>query len=336
MDKTITGSMKIRQTSRYGSFLGKYWLLLVTIVLAIAFGVLRPAFFRPKNLLNILSSACLTGIAGLGITCISAAGETDFSIGAQVTFSATMMAVLLKMPIFHDQYLLVMLITLLLMVLFGSFNAFLHIYVGIPAFIATMGSSYLLNGLSKLILDMKTIRADPTWPSCFTFLGQTYLGGVLPVSLVILIVISVAMYLYTEKTYSGRFIFAVGANPDACRYMGIREQTQKFKGFILCALMGGLTGIITGSMQNGANPTMGDDMLFNAMSVLMLGSTFIKRGVYNVPGTILASVLMAIISYGMTMMGVPPFVRDFVKGGILVLSITIVTLLRAGRRAKIG
>ena len=174
---------------------------------------------------------------------------------------------------------------------------------------------------------MKTLRADPAWPDCFTFLGQTYIGGVVPISLVILVLAGVIMYIYTEKTVSGQNMFAVGVNPAACKYIGIDAKASKRKGFVLCALFGGVTGILMGSMQNGATISLGDDMLFQSLTALMLGAT-LKRGVYNVVGTLLGAVISSIISYGVTMLGAPPFVRDFTKGGILVFSVTLVTIMR--------
>lgn len=317
-----------KSKSKITANLSRFWLLYFTILLIIIFGILKPAFFVPRNLLNILSSACLTGLAGMGITCISAAGEIDFSIGAQVTFSAAMMGVVLKLPLFQGKYILVLLLTLAAMVVFGLINSFLHNKIGIPAFIATMGSSYVLQGIAKNLLEMKTLRADPAWPDCFTFLGQTYVGGIVPISLIILVVVGAAMYFYTEYTCSGRYIFAVGVNANACKYLGIDSKIQKRKGFILCAVSGGVTGILMGSMQNGATITLGDDMLFQALTALMLGAT-LKKGVYNVAGTILGAVLITIITFGVTMLGAPPYVRDFTKGGILVISVTLVTILRS-------
>ena len=324
--------MKGKIGHRITASFSRLWLLYFTILLTLLFGALQPTFLAPRNLLNILNSACLTGLAGLGITCICAAGETDFSIGAQVTASATLMGVLLKQPLFKDQYLIVLLLTLAIMALFGLFNSFMHNKVGVPAFIGTMGSSYVLNGISRYLLEMKTLRADPAWPDCFTFLGQTYIGGIVPISLVVLIAAGIIMYIYTEKTVPGQNMFAVGVNPTACKYIGIDAKASKRIGFVLCAVFGGITGILMGSMQNGATTTLGDDMLFQSLTALMLGAT-LKKGVYNVAGTLLGAVISAIISYGVTMLGAPPFVRDFTKGGILVFSVTLVTIMRI-RTAK--
>ena len=69
------------------SILGKYWLLLFTLGVVVVFGIISPSFLSVTNLLNILSSACMVGMMGIGLTCIFATGELDFSAGAQVSLS---------------------------------------------------------------------------------------------------------------------------------------------------------------------------------------------------------------------------------------------------------
>ena len=77
------------------SQLYRFWLLFVLVFVSVIFGILRPEFFSPKNLLNILSSACLSSMVGIGLTCIMSSGEIDFSCGTQITTGATAMALLM-------------------------------------------------------------------------------------------------------------------------------------------------------------------------------------------------------------------------------------------------
>ncbi len=314
-------------------FIAKYWLLFCTVIVALTFGLIEKNFMKPTNLLNILSSACLTGITGIGITCIFAAGEIDFCCGMELSLGAVGMYICFQFLGIKSYYLALM-VTLLLLVILGCINALLHVKIGIPAFIATMGTNYLIRGILRSITNGTTIFGARRWPSEFTFLGQGYLFGVIPMPMVVLIVIGVGMLLYTECTKSGRYTYATGVNPAACRFLGINSNWQKFKGFILCSVLCGIAGIVQGSMINGCSAELGDVTLLNSLTVLMLGATFIKKGVFNVPGTILAAILITVLTNGFTMVGVPAFVKDLVQGTILIIAVSVVAILR--KRAATG
>lgn len=326
MTKT-TAVRKPSAQSQFGEIMSKYLLGFITIAVALLFGVLNNSFFNGKNLLNILTSACVMGIAGVGITCIFAADELDFGAGTEVAAGACMMAWLLEQP-WCNNYFIAIVLTLIVMVLIGLFNAFINIRIGIPAFIATMGSSYLIKGILKSMVGGSGIYASAAWPPYFTFLGQGYLFGVIPMPTIILLICGLFMLFYTEKTRSGKYIYAAGVNPKACRYLGININIQKIKGFVICAVLCGIGGIVMGSMLNGGIVTMGDSVFNQGLTALMLGAMFIKKGVFNVPGTLVGTLLIAIMNNGLTMIGAPAFAKDLVQGAILLASVCIVTAMK--------
>lgn len=97
--------------------------------------------------------------------------------------------------------------------------------------------------------------------------------------------------------------------------------------FVLSSTLAGFAGVVYTSMINGASAFTGEPMLMTALTVLMLGSVM-KSGVYNVPGTILAAILLAMISNGMTMMNSPDWVDDVIQGSVLLLAICSMSLVR--------
>ena len=307
--------------------LSKYLLGFITIGIAAIFGLLNNSFLQVTNLLNILTSACVMGIAGVGITCIFAADELDFAAGTEVAAGACLMAWLLERP-WCNNYVLALVITLAIMAGIGFFNAFINVKIGIPAFIATMGASYLIKGILKSLVGGSGIYASAAWPACFTVLGQGYIFHIIPIPAVILLLCGTFMLFYTEKTRSGKYIYAVGVNPKACSYLGIDIDKQKIKGFVLCSVLCGIGGIVQGSMLNGGIVTMGDSVFNNGLTALMLGAMFIKKGVFNVPGTLVGTLFIAIMNNGLTMVGAPAYIKDLTMGSILVVSVCIVTVMK--------
>lgn len=313
--------------------LTKRWLLLFTIGVAVLFGIISPTFLSVSNLLNILSSACIVGIMGIGLTCIFATGELDFSAGSQVSLASCLIAVILGRTALHS-YIVGILIVIACMVGIGFYNSFLHVKVRIPAFIATLGTSYILNGTAKALTKSENVNNLPGWPKAFTFLGQGYLFGVIPMPLICLVVVAAIVLFYTEYTRAGKYLYAVGSNARGCDYLGIDGNAQKIKGFVITTVCCGLAGIIQGSQMNAASPTLGTNMFVPALTTVFLGATYGKIGVFNVPGTIVGAILYALINRGLLMITSELWLKDWVQGGMLLLALIIVVLLKRREASK--
>ena len=320
---------------RIVNFLVKYWLGLFTVVVFLFFSIMQPRFATVSNIMSVLSSTCILALVGMGVTFVMMVGEIDYSCGMELTVAAVVVAIILDKPAFSGLYIPVVILTILLVMGYGLINVFLHVKVKMPSFIATMGTSLVATGICKWMTNGGSVSSR-RWPECYTILGQAYIFGVIPVSVVVTAVIVVIMWIYSERTKSGKLFYAVGSSSTTCEYVGVNVAAQKVKAFVICALLCALAGVLQTSMLNSATPYMGTDSLINALTVLMLGATFIKTGVYNIPGTIVASFLLRVISFGMTMMGAPSFAFDLVQGGLLLLSVSLVTVIHARQSKSIG
>lgn len=331
----MLSGQKARSSKRFANFLVKYWLGLFTIAIFIFFSVIQPRFASMHNIMSMLSSTCILALVGMGVTFVMSVGEIDFSCGMELTVAAVVIAKLLDKPALSGWYIPVVLLSILLVAGYGLINVFLHIKIKIPSFIATMGTSLVATGITKWITNGGSVSSR-RWPDSYTFLGQSYLFNVIPVSVVVTAIIVAVMWVYSERTKSGKLFYAVGSSATTCKYVGVSVATQKIKAFVICAILCALAGILQTSMLNSASPYMGSDTLINALTVLMLGATFIKTGVYNIPGTIVASFMLRVISFGMTMIGAPSFAFDLVQGGLLLLSVSLVTVIHAYHSRSIG
>ena len=317
----------------FGDIVSRFSLVIAVVVLAIVFGAAESAYLKFANILIILSSSSLAGIAGLGVTCVCAAGEMDFSCGAAFALGGLSMALLLKMS-WLQSYLLAFVITLVILVCYALINSFLHIKVGIPSFIATYAMYALTYGLLKNITDSTPIYNYSTWPSCFTWLGQTYIFGWLPVPVILLAVLSVLMYVFLARMKYGKYMFMIGANSKAARNVGIHVDRVKMVSFILSSVLCGFSGILYTSMVNGASAFFCESMLFNALTVLMLGA-IMKKGEYNVPGTIVAAVLLSMITNGMTMLQAETYMDNVVQGAVLLIAVIGMSVSRMRKQRAV-
>ena len=287
-----------------GSTIQKYALLLATLLLSIVFGLLSQTFFTVGNIMNILSSTVILCIAALGLSLVMITGEIDFACGSELAAGASITAVLCKSGM---NYFLAVLLAIGFCGCAGALNGFLHTRIGIPGFIATMGVSFVVDGFNKMITGSTRIFSSQ-WGSIFVFIGQSKIAGVIPVSVVLLILIAAGILIYTEGMTNGRKLYAVGANSDTCRYVGIDARKEKMKAFI------------------------GTSTMVNLLTMLMLGATFYRIGVFNVPGTLVGALLVNVINNGMVLIGAKTWQQYVVQGAVMLAAVTIITILNVRAR----
>jgi len=311
----------------------KYLLLIATIGVAIAFGIAEPRFFKVTNLLDIVRSASIIGIMGIGLTVVQAAGEYDFALGAESAIGGISFAVLLANAV-HNIWLGVLIVIGVALVI-GFVNSFTVLKIKMPAFIATLGLSTTLTGICKILTGGATF-ASAAWPDNFIIFGQGFLFGILPMPAVIFVLIILIVWFFMERTKQGRYIYAVGLNPTASTHIGINVKRQKAIAFVVCALLCGIAGMVQASMLNSVTPEMGSGNLLPAISTCMLGATFLKPGVYNVLGTAVGAILLAVITNGLTMIGASFYMKDVIQGLVLLFAVGIIAVIRKGGLASVN
>lgn len=145
---------------------------------------------------------------------------------------------------------------------------------------------------------------------------------------IILLIVGAIILFLMEFTKTGRILFSIGANQTACNYLGIKVNKYKFIAFVLSAFMCGISGIVQASIGNGAGASMAESYQLLAVMVTVMGGTFLKKGVFNVPGTLLAAILVTMVTNGMIMMEADTWIKYMVEGIMMISSVIIVTIMR--------
>lgn len=306
--------------------IGNYSLLFATILVGLLLGLMNPQFFQIANIMEILKSASIMGLMALGALFPYAAGEIDFSLGALLSLSAVVVGRLTDIGFLGGNYIVCMLIAILFSMGMGLVNSILIVKLKMPSFVVTYGLATAVEGI-LIFFTNNTFFISQNWTSSFTAIGRSYVAGI-PLAAVIFVVIGGLCWLLVDKTRTGRYIFAVGANSNACNNVGINVSKQKMIAFVLCGALCGLAGIVNSSIASNVTATMGADNLMNATAAIYLGATFWRPGVFNVPGTFIATILMVMISNGIVMMGASFFLRDIILGAILIISVGIIAIIR--------
>lgn len=306
-------------------FIIKYFLLIATMLTAVLFAISEPRFLKITNLLDIVRAASIIGIIGIGLTIVQAAGEFDFAVGAQSSLTACIIAKLMVEVI--PNFYVALVLSMIVAVLVGLINSSLVINLGITAWVATFGISTLINGVCKYLTGGGSYYTM-SWPSGFSTVGQGFIFGIIPVPALLFIAVAFIAYVFCEHSGTGRYIYAVGTNPVAAQHVGVNTKKQKRIAFVLCSLCAGFAGIIQASMLSSVTANIGDSNLLPAISTCMLGATFLRPGMFNIVGTCVGALLLAVISNGLTMIGASYFMKDIIQGAVLLFAVGFVAWIK--------
>lgn len=317
-----------------GQLFTNYGVLLFFLALAVAFVILLPDRFPTgANIQAIVGDASIPIIVALAAMLPLVAGEFDLSVGANLGFTAILSAWL---SIQGWELVASIGVALLVSLLIGLVNAVLVAFVGVNAFIATLGMATILAG-GNLFLTGGAVLFEGISPS-FTALADGNLGGIPLVTFYAVAVVAVVWYLL-ERTPRGRYLRSTGLGRDAARLSGVKTTTYLVSAFLFSALLSGLAGVLLTARTGSATPTAGPDFLLPAYAAAFLGATMIRPGFFNVFGTVAAVFALAIGINGLNLMGSPFWVPNVFNGTALLVAVSASLILgrrSARRRARGG
>jgi ribose transport system permease protein len=308
-----------RQLARYG-------VPLAIVGTFVVFSVLRPdSFFTELTIKGILRDCVPLMIVALGITAVLAMNEYDLSVGGLISLCATTVVVLVSSEWVGMNWVLAIFATIAIGGLLGLANGVLIAYVRLPSFILTIASGTVFAGLALQIVDSQSVYLGI--PEGFVELASgTLLGFSNQVFIGIAIVF--AAHLFLRHTEQGRYMYAIGGNPEAARLAGVRVQRLRAAGFALVGVAAAISGILINSAAGAANPNTGLGLLLPAYAAAFLGSSMFRVGVFTPLGTALGALYLQIVGTGLTILNLAGPIVQMIQGGILVAAVLVARLTR--------
>lgn len=308
-------------TSRAGR-LGDYGVVFFLVVLVVGFSIAQPARFPTlSNAQTMLSDMAIPAMLALAVTLPLSVGEFDLSVGATLGFNSILVAYLTAhgTPVFFA-----VLAALVTGCLVGAVNALLVVGIGVNAFIATLGTATVLAGLNLLVSGGATIFQGI--PNSLKNVAQTEVAGL---TLPVFYCVGIALLLWyvLEHTPYGRYLRATGLGRDAARLSGVGTQRMLASSFIVAGALAGLCGMLQTARIGSATASTGPEFLLPAYAAAFLGSTTIKRGKFNVWGTVVGVLLLSVGITGLTFAGAPFWIPNVFNGTALVLAVSISVLV---------
>jgi ribose transport system permease protein len=288
--------------------------LIFFFFLIVLFGSLAPDFFLSKeNLTSILNNGAVTAILACGLTVVLIVGEFDLSIAAAASFGGALAAVLITQQ--GTPLVLVLLIVSVCGVLIGVFNGVLVTKFDIPALIATIGVSSLLDGLTLWVTGNSVIFTGFT--DAFIYLGSWRISSI-QAPVFYLAIIAVTLGVMLRYTTTGRHMYATGGNRAASRMSGIHVQRQVILAFIISGVLGAIAGLVYTARQGSLTPLFATALLLPTFAAAFLGSVTLTRRKFHILGTILGVYLIETGTVGLLILGAPAFTQQLFAGAVLI------------------
>ncbi len=303
---------------------------IVAVLLVIYFRFTANAFFTKPNIINITQTAAPWAIIGIGEVMLLVCGEMDLSVGFTMALSPFVMHYLIDFYSFPA--ILAILVTLLMGIAIGAGNGFLVVYLAVPSFIATLGTSLVLQGIL-----LTTSHAYPAQiPSDSEGIGHWF-GTYAWAEITWVVVLVAVFHTVLTRTRWGLHTIAVGGNLLGAREAGIRVARIKMGNFMLTASLGALIGMQEAFRVNSIDPSNGGyQPMFYAIAAAVIGGTALAGGSGTIIGAFFGALVLAILTDGFNLIGVSAYPLGIIFGGAILLAmianVYLTRLRRAGAR----
>lgn len=314
---------KTKEHSKFMEITRKFALLITIIILSVFFAFLEPRFFSADNIINILSQTAIMGILSVGLTMVVVSGEIDMSYGANASLAAVLCLTMIKSGM---NAFLVCAIVMAIGLLIGVLNSIVVVRFKVPAMLGTIGTWLFIQGVAAWISEGRTITTSK-FPPAFEFIGRGRIFDVIPMPIITLLIVCIFGIILLNKTVLGRYFYAVGGNKEAAIHAGIDANKIKTISFIIFGFLGGVAGITVASKLVQATAKSGDSYFFISIIAVFLGSIFLKDGVPNIWGTVVASLFLAVLNNGFNLVGLMWWHENVAQGLIMVAAITFITIV---------
>ncbi len=326
--------MDFRKVLKYLSDHAIYFVLAL-LVIVIAF--IDPTFLSLTCLRDILLQSSTRIIIAMGAFFAILIAGCDLSAGRMVGFGAVLAASMLQAPDYLRLFYpnmpqlplwLPILIAIVVGLFFGLFNGFTVARLGLPPFIATLGSMVIIYGINSIYFDMPPNNSQPIGGlrADFTELGTGSFGPQafsIPYILVIAVIIAFLMWVLMNKTRFGKNCYAMGGNINAAKVSGINVAKTTMVMFTIAGGLFALGGVLEAARTGGATNNYGNGYEFDAITACVVGGVSTTGGIGTIQGILAGVFILTIINYGLTFIGLNPYWQQIIKGLIIVFAVAV-------------
>jgi ribose transport system permease protein len=293
---------------------GPALMLLIVVVVA---ATLSPVFFTPRNVGNVLSQTAVIAVLALAQLLVIVTRGIDLSVGSNLALCAVVGALIFSSVESGPLVIAAMLATGAAV---GFVNGAVLVWGRLPhPFIMTLAMLSIARGLALWLSGGQPISG---MPAVVQQIGGESIGW-LPYSALLVAGLALATLVLTRTMVWGRWIFAVGGNPDAARRSAIPVDGVLVSVYVLSGLAAGVGGVINAGRLNGGSPTFGELAELDAIAAVVIGGASFHGGRGHVGNALVGALMIGVIRNAMNLLNVNAFLQPIVIGAVIVLAVEI-------------
>jgi ribose transport system permease protein len=302
-------------------------LLLVVVISAVITASRGRNFFSTGNLDNILTATTILGLIAIGQTLVILAGSLDLSVPFVVSLASVFGGGIMAGQTGNIVWGVVA--TLALAAVIGAVNGLIVSRLKVHGFIATLGMGLILSGY----LGSTYQGSSGLAPYEFRLLDATRIGPV-PMGALVMLGCAFAAIVMLRRTRMGHHLYAVGGNAEIARMSGLRTGVPVVTAHMLCSMLSALAGLLLLARLGVGQPTVGSQGSYDLMSIaaVVLGGTLLAGGKGNIAGTLAGVAIFAVLDNVMGVMELNPFLKDVVRGVVIVVAVAVYARREIDRR----
>lgn len=305
------------------------------LLIAVALAIFALNSFASPYFLNAWSLSDLTfnftekGLIALAMALLIVAGEIDLSVAAIIALASTLMGMAAQAGVGTPGLVA---LSIAVGLACGALNGVLVTGLGLPSIVVTIGTMSLFRGVAFIILGDQSYKG---YPADFAFFGQGYVWWVVSFELVLFLAAAAIYGFLLHRTSFGRRIFAIGNNPVAAQFSGVRVGRIKFILFCLTGLMSGIAAVLITSRLGSTRPSIAQGYELEVITMVVLGGVSILGGAGSILGVLIAALIMGLVTFGLGLLNVPGIVMSIFIGLLLIAVIALPILWqRVKRRSR--
>ena len=310
------------------TYLAKLAPLLALILLSVILTLLSDKFLTVNNIMNIARQSSINALLAIGMLLPILTAGIDLSVGSILAVSIMIMGIVsVNMSL---SPVLGILACLVVGAGFGLLNGVLLTKLRLPhPFISTLGTQFIGRGVALLLTAAAPIAG---FPLMIQYVGREFIGPI-PVSFILVIIVYVFMHIFLTRTQTGRYIYAIGGNPEAARLSGIKVDRVLIIVYTSSGLMAGLAGLVMVGRVNSAFPLAGVTYELDAIAAVIIGGASFLGGVGTVAGTLIGAMIIAVLRNGLNLLNVSAD-SQMALIGIVIIAAVYVDVLRQRKKRK--
>jgi ribose transport system permease protein len=295
--------------------------VLVLVGLCVVISLIEPRFLSLDNLIRIAAASTAPLMLALGVTFVIIMGSIDLSVEGAMAFSSAVLAAGVANAANTGLNLGLAALPLVVLgtALFGALVGFIHVFLKVPSFMASLGMSFIGLGMATVLLGGERVVITDPYVRALTLTRVLDL----PIAIYVAAIMFLAAWVIENHTIFGRHVYALGGAEHLVVASGVNANRVRVLAFALSGFFIGVGSILASARLGASSVSIGSGQLFTAISAIVVGGTALSGGSGGVASTLVGVLIVMVLNNGMVIVGLPTFVQQGVLGVMIIIAVLL-------------